>query len=129
VVHTVAISAFYLAIKYLPMSDALALFHLKPFPVAIMCRLVLNEVISWVQISAMGGFSISRTACELTAVVSFGAAVLVTQPTVIFGSISQHQGSSTAELAIGFVAISVASFLIAVDREFFVKIMPCAEHQ
>lgn len=54
VIHTVGISAFYIAIRYLPISDALTLFHLKPFPVAIMCMVVLKEVISRVQVGAMG---------------------------------------------------------------------------
>lgn len=53
-VHAVGISSMYLSFKYLPITDALTLFHLKPFPTAVMCMLVLKEVISRVQVAAMG---------------------------------------------------------------------------
>lgn len=53
---TINISAFYLSLKYLPISDVLTLFHLKPFPTAILCMVVLKEIISRVQVAAMGEF-------------------------------------------------------------------------
>jgi len=50
-------------------------------------------------------------------VVSFGAVLLVMQPTAIFGSTSQHHQASTAELVIGYTALAVGALISGVDCE------------
>lgn len=120
---TINISAFYLSLKYLPISDVLTLFHLKPFPTAILCMVVLKEIISRVQVAAMGEIlSIfylypSVRISMLKVVISICAVVLVTQPRAIFGSIAHHHQASATELIIGYTAITVAALGSSVDRE------------
>jgi len=61
-----ATSAFFSAIKYLPLADAMAIFFVEPFLLTLLSAIVLKESIGWRRI----------TACA----VGFSGALLVIQP-------------------------------------------------
>ena len=50
----VSLFSFFAALRWLPLSDAIASFHIRPFPTALLCWAVLGEFISKSQIAASG---------------------------------------------------------------------------
>ena len=61
-----ATSAFFSAIKYMPLADAMAIFFVEPFLLTLLSALVLKEAIGWRRILACG--------------IGFCGALLVIQP-------------------------------------------------
>jgi drug/metabolite transporter (DMT)-like permease len=67
-----AVSVFFIAIKYLPLADAIAIFFVEPLIVLFLSSLFLGEKVGWKRNSA--------------AIVGFGGALLIIQPTyAVFG--------------------------------------------
>jgi drug/metabolite transporter (DMT)-like permease len=68
-----AVSNFFIAIKYLPLADAIAIFFVEPLIVMLLSVIFLNEKIGWRRVAA--------------AIVGFGGALLIIQPTyALFGA-------------------------------------------
>ncbi len=69
----VAVCNFFIAIKYLPLADAIAIFFVEPLIVIFLSSVVLKEKVGWRR--------------NLAALVGFGGALLIIQPTYsIFGA-------------------------------------------
>ena len=67
-----AVSIFFIAIKYLPLADAIAIFFVEPLLVMFLSAIFLKEKIGWRRIVA--------------AIIGFGGALLIIQPTyALFG--------------------------------------------
>lgn len=67
-----AVSMFFIAIKYLPLADAIAIFFVEPLIVLFLSSLFLGEKVGWRRNAA--------------AIVGFGGALLIIQPTyAVFG--------------------------------------------
>jgi hypothetical protein len=47
--YAIGILAFYTALDYIPLSDLVAIYHIKPFIVIALFRVVMGERITWVQ--------------------------------------------------------------------------------
>ena len=63
---------FFVAIKYMPLADAIAVFFVGPLVLTILSMIVLRETVGWMRISAV--------------IVGFGGALIVIQPSfAIFG--------------------------------------------
>ncbi len=68
-----AVSIFFIAIKYLPLADAIAIFFVEPLIVLLLSAIFLREKVGW-----------RRT---LAAIIGFGGALLIIQPTYeVFGA-------------------------------------------
>jgi drug/metabolite transporter (DMT)-like permease len=62
-----AVSIFFIALKYLPLADAIAIFFVEPLIVLLLSAMFLGERVGWRRV--------------LAAVVGFGGALLIIQPT------------------------------------------------
>lgn len=68
-----AVSMFFIAIKYLPLADAIAIFFVEPLIVLFLSSLFLGEKVGWRRNAA--------------AIVGFGGALLIIQPSyAVFGA-------------------------------------------
>ncbi|MEL6919404.1 MAG: DMT family transporter [Pseudomonadota bacterium] len=66
---------FFIAVKYMPLPDAIAVFFVEPLILTVLSFVVLRETVGWRRIAAV--------------IVGFGGAILVIQPSYeIFGPIS-----------------------------------------
>jgi len=61
-----AVSIFFIALKYLPLADAIAIFFVEPLIVLLLSAIFLGEKVGWRRI--------------LAAVIGFGGALLIIQP-------------------------------------------------
>ncbi len=68
-----AVSMFFIAIKYLPLADAIAIFFVEPLIVLFLSSIFLGEKVGWRRNAA--------------AIIGFGGALLIIQPTYeVFGA-------------------------------------------
>lgn len=68
-----AVSIFFIALKYLPLAEAIAIFFVEPLLVLILSAIFLGEKVGWRR--------------SLAAVIGFGGALLIIQPTYeVFGA-------------------------------------------
>lgn len=70
-----AVSIFFIALKYLPLADAIAIFFVEPLIVLLLSAVFLGETLGWRRITA--------------AIIGFGGALLIIQPTYsVFGPVT-----------------------------------------
>ena len=73
--HGFASVIFFVALKYMPLADAISIFFVEPMILMFLSRIFLNETLGWRRVVA--------------ALVGFGGALLVIQPSFeIFGTIA-----------------------------------------
>ncbi|KAK4685927.1 hypothetical protein P7C73_g4208, partial [Tremellales sp. Uapishka_1] len=111
-VNSLGIYTVYLALQYIALSEAVAIFHLRPFPVAFLCFVFLGERFTRIQLFASGmEDDTSRswlTDLDEQPVLSFGAVVLIFPPEWLFGRVAERD---TGRLVMG-VCAAFASMLV-----------------
>lgn len=73
--HGSATMMFFVALKYMPLADTIAIFFIEPMVLLLLSSIFLNEVVGWPR--------------RIASVIAFGGAILVIQPSyALFGAVS-----------------------------------------
>jgi drug/metabolite transporter (DMT)-like permease len=73
--HGSATMMFFVALKYMPLADTIAIFFIEPMILLLLSSIFLKEVVGWPR--------------RIASVVAFGGAILVIQPSyALFGAVS-----------------------------------------
>ncbi|WVW83484.1 hypothetical protein I302_105505 [Kwoniella bestiolae CBS 10118] len=96
--NSLVIILMYASLLYITLSECTVILHLRPFPVGLLCFLILRERFSIVQLVA--------------SIISFHAVILVIQPSSLF---HPHDPSPSHNRALGFTLAILSTLTSSVD--------------